>query len=60
MFSKDSCQFVCELGLMLSGTMFEMGFTAYIMLYGLVTSTLFGVLLREGMNMSSRILCSSR
>ena len=29
MFSKDSGHFVSELGLMLSGTMFEMGFTAY-------------------------------
>ena len=28
MFPKDSCTFVCELCLMLSGTMFEMGFTA--------------------------------
>ena len=44
MFSKDSCNFVCELCLMMSGTMFEM--VSQIMLYGLVTSTLW-VFIRE-------------
>ena len=30
MFSKDSCNSDCKLCLMLSGTMFEMGFTVWL------------------------------
>ena len=72
MFSKDSCNVVCELCLMLGGTkMWLNGFhiLVFIMLYSLVTSTLWGFLLVEAMHLQSfqtlengisEVLCLSR
>ena len=50
MFSKDSCHFVCELGLMLSSSMFEMGFTGHVVWLG--DWNFVGFLLGEAMNLS--------